>query len=240
MLTPKEMQDLERRAFAAGAEAEALMEEAGRQMAAAVGQFCPVPGSCVAFFGKGHNGGDALVAARVLSEEGWRVLLVPAYSEEEWAPLTALKHAQAGRCETGSLAQIQTWIPPSGSPSVVLDGLLGIGAIGGLKEPVLGACRQINRLRRQSNAQVFALDIPTGLDGETGRADPDAVIADVTLTVGFAKTGLLTDGAEHFVGRLAVLPLAALSAAAGNHDALECPTPALLASVWKRRATGIH
>lgn len=240
MLSPKEMQDLEHRAFAAGAEAESLMEEAGRLMAAAVMQFCPVPGTCLAFFGKGHNGGDALVAARLLSEEGWRVSLVPAYPQGDWAPLTARKNAQAGLCETESLNRIETWSPPSGCPCVVLDGLLGIGAFGNLKEPVAGACRQINRLRREANARVFALDIPTGLDGATGRADVDAVIADITLTVGFVKTGLLADGAEYFVGRLAVLPLAALSAVAPEHDALECATPASLAPVWKRRATGIH
>lgn len=240
MLSPKEMQDLERRAFAAGAEVELLMEEAGQLMAAAVMQFCPSPGRCLAFFGKGHNGGDALVAARVLSEQGWSVSLVPVYPEGDWAPLTARKHAQAGRCNTVSLPEIGTWMPPVGSPCVVLDGLLGIGASGNLREPVGAACRQINRLKNQSNARVFALDIPTGLDGANGRADVDSVVADVTLTVGFAKTGLLTDGAEHFVGRLAILPLNALNSVAPEHDALECATPSSLVPVWNRRANGIH
>lgn len=77
MLNPKEMQSLERHAFAAGANAEEMMEEAGRSMASAVRQFCPFAGICIAFFGKGHNGGDALVTARLLSEEGWRVVLIP-------------------------------------------------------------------------------------------------------------------------------------------------------------------
>lgn len=251
MLSPKEMQELERRAFAAGAEAEALMEEAGRQMAAAVQQFCPRPGWCVAFVGKGHNGGDALVAARVLSEAGWRVALVPVYPEAEWAPLTARKFGQAGRCEIWRRTEVEQWLPPPGTGGAVLDGLLGIGARGELKEPVSGACRQINRLREQADARVFALDIPTGLDGATGAADRDAVVADVTLSVGFAKTGLVADGAERYVGRLAVLPLAALSAAALSaaalsaaagvqYDALECATPASLAPVWKRRSAGVH
>lgn len=240
MLSPQEMQELERRAFAAGAVAETLMEEAGRQMAEAVVQFCPVPGVCVAFLGKGHNGGDALVAARVLSDSGWRVILVPAYPKAEWAPLTARKFAQAGRCEIWSNSEVEHWLPPPGCACVVLDGLLGIGAQGSLKEPVSGACRQINRLREHSAARVFALDVPTGFDSGTGEAYPGAVVADVTLAVGFVKTGLLADDAERFVGRLAILPLTALSEAAQTYDALECATPASLAPLWKRRSAALH
>ena len=239
MLTPREMQELEKRAFAAGAVAEPLMEEAGRLMAAAVVQFCPRPGICVAFFGKGHNGGDALVAARVLSEAGWQTVLVPAFPREEWAPLTARKETQAGRCERWTVAALEQWRPEPGRACVVLDGLLGIGARGVLKEPVAGACQQINRLRARSAARVFALDVPTGLDGGSGEADVHTVVADVTLTVGFAKTGLLADGAEHFVGRLAVLPLEALTRAAGVFESLECATPQSLAPLWRRRQTGI-
>lgn len=240
---PSEMQALERRIFAAGVEPESLMEEAGALMSEAVSQFCPVPGVCVAVFGKGHNGGDALVAARLLSERGWKVLLVPAFPLSEWAPLTALKWRQAGRCETLDADAWRGWRPPAGTPLAVLDGLLGIGAQfaeGGLREPVRTMCRAINKLRDSSNARVFALDIPTGLDGASGRAAADSVVADVTLTVGFVKTGLLADGAERWVGRLAVLPLVALSAAAQDHDPLEVATPAALSALWARRPADMH
>jgi len=240
MLSPREMQELERRVFAGGAEPEALMEEAGRLMAAAVSQFCPRPGTCLAFFGKGHNGGDALVAARVLSEAGWSVFLVPAYPEVEWAPLTARKWSQAGRCDTWSLAQLLKWRPVSGTACVLLDGLLGIGAQGPLKGPVAEMCRRINYLRESSAAMVFALDLPTGLDGATGQADSETVVADVTLTVGFAKVGLVADGATKFVGRMAVMSLEELSAAAGSQDPLECATPRSLAPLWRRRPADAH
>lgn len=240
MLSPREMQELERRVFAGGAKPEALMEEAGRLMAAAVSQFCPRPGTCLTFFGKGHNGGDALVAARVLSEAGWSVFLVPAYPELEWAPLTARKWSQAGRCDTWSFAQLERWRPAPGTACVLLDGLLGIGAQGPLKSPVADMCRQINHLRKLSAAMVFALDLPTGLDGATGHADPDTVVADVTLTVGFAKVGLVADGATNFVGRMAVMPLEELSAAAESYDPLECATPRSLAPVCRRRQADVH
>ena len=115
-----------------------------------------------------------------------------------------------------------------------------MGARPGLPEPVACLCRRLNALRETSTARTFALDIPTGLDGSTGAADPDAIVADVTLTVGFAKTGLLADGAEHWVGRLAVLPLEALRAFAPSRPALEIATPEALASFWPRRPAGLH
>ena len=240
MVTPQQMQALEQGAFAAGANAEALMEEAGHKMAQAVQQFCPVPGRCAAVFGKGHNGGDALVAARFLSEAGWRVDLIPAYPAAQWAPLTARKWDQAGRCETLDPDAFSQWQPAPASPCVLLDGLLGVGARPGLPEPVSRLCRRLNSLRETSAARTFALDLPTGLDGTTGAADPDAVIADVTLTVGFVKTGLLADGAERWVGRLALLRLEALSAFAPAQQPLELATPDALSPFWPRRPADLH
>ena len=240
MVTPSQMQALERAAFAAGASPEALMEEAGRKMAQAVRQFFPAPGHCTAVFGKGHNGGDALVAARFLSEAGWQVDLVPAYPQAEWAPLTARKWEQAGRCETLEPPVFSGWHPPPATPCVLLDGLLGVGARPGLPPPVAALCRRLNALRQTSSARTFALDLPTGLDGASGAADPDAVLADFTLTVGFAKTGLLADGAERWVGRLAVLRLEALEPFAPAQPPLEIGRPEVLAPLWPRRAADLH
>lgn len=240
MITPREMQLIEQRAFAAGATPEMLMESAGGQMADAVRQFCPRTGTCLAVFGKGHNGGDALVTARILSESGWRVILIPAYPEDALAPLTAKKWRQAGLCETRTASDLEHWRTPVGKPCVILDGLLGIGAHGSLREPVRAHCRFINRLRNSTAARVFALDIPSGLDGDTGVADADAVIADVTLCVGFVKSGLLADGAERHVGRLAILSLEALTRFEGQVESLVCATPNSLRSFWKRRPSEMH
>src|SRR6185437_11067932 len=76
------------------------------------------------------------------------------------------------------------------SALIVLDGLLGLGAKHLLREPVRTAAQEINRLRREQNAFVFAVDLPTGLDGDTGEVDPDCVLADCTITIGNAKHGL--------------------------------------------------
>src|SRR6266576_3826775 len=100
----------------------------------------------------------------------------------------------------------------SGSPVVILDGLLGLGAKPPLRDPIRIACRYINQLREKEGAYVFAVDLPTGLDGDSGKTDRDCVIADFTVTIGFAKPGLLADDALNMVGRLEVVQLDELRA----------------------------
>ncbi|MDB6153033.1 MAG: nnr [Chthoniobacteraceae bacterium] len=228
LLTCSEMQALEQRAFSQGITAESLMEEAGEKIAAAVRQFYPGPGRCIVHFGKGHNGGDALVAARHLAAAGWRIEPVPAFEPKQWSPLTAKMFAALG--------------PPvsiGASPMVVLDGLLGIGAGGPLREPIRSAARAINALRLNRNARVFSIDLPTGLNADDGSADADAVRADFTLTIGFAKRGLIADTATPFVGRLAVLPLKELSALADS-DGDTIATAELLAPLLPLRRFDVH
>lgn len=243
MLTVFQMQETERRAFAAGISAETLMEEAGARMTSALLQFSPAAGRCLVVFGKGHNGGDALVCARLLSEAGWRVTLVPAFERPHWAPLTEKKWTQAGLCETqGDPALVENLARTEKGPFLILDGLLGIGARGPLREPVANWCRLLNRWRAHLGARVAALDIPTGLDADTGAADPDALRADWTLTVCCAKPGLVADGAEQNVGRLAVVPLPALMQYAPPMppEAPSIASAERLAPLLPRRSAHIH
>jgi len=192
ILTAAQMVDAERAAFARGESAEGLMEIAGRRMAEFVQQFHPRPGTCRVFAGKGHNGGDVLVAARYLAEAGWRIEIEPVFPTQDLAPLTAKQ-----------LASIPTKTSAAPDyPLVVLDGLLGIGSTGEPREPVASAIRRINQLRRDKAAWVLAADLPSGLSVE----------ADATLTMGFAKSSLLTDEATNFVGRVGIATLPGLQA----------------------------
>ncbi|PYS37877.1 MAG: NAD(P)H-hydrate dehydratase [Acidobacteria bacterium] len=93
------------------------------------------------------------------------------------------------------------------APLVILDGLLGVGAKPPLREPIRAACRSINQLRKTNSAYVFAVDLPTGLESDSGKTDRDCVVADFTVTIGYAKPGLVADDALNYVGRLAVVPL---------------------------------
>lgn len=230
------MRAAEDQAIAEGFNAEVLMEEAGAKIAAAVRQFMPRPGRCVVYFGKGHNGGDALVAARHLGLAGWKIELHAAFPARQWSALTSRKHEE--------LFNACPPVEPVAERSplealMVLDGLLGIGAGGALREPICKAAQEINALRATSNARVFALDLPTGVDADTGTADADAVRADFTLTIGAPKLGLLADAAINHVGRLAVLPLAPLTARLPGSSPVVA-TPASLLPVWPRRSFNLH
>ena len=96
--------------------------------------------------------------------------------------------------------------PPRGL-TLIADGVLGTGSAGELSGAVRAACEEMNRLREVTGAMVAALDVPTGLDAETGSAAAGAIRADLTIAFGFPKTGHCVDGAENWCGRLAVVPL---------------------------------
>ncbi len=206
ILNSAQMRDAEEAAFARGIEVETLMDEAGVGIARAVRKFFPHPGTCFVYAGKGHNGGDALVAAEHLKRAGWKIDLHLAFPESECGELTRKKLQTLHRHPAEGTR--------AGSPchTIVLDGLLGLGADRLLREPIRAAAREINQLRHAHNAFVFAVDLPTGLDADSGEVDPeDCVIADFTIAIGFAKHGLIVDPVLDFVGRIEVVPLVDLA-----------------------------
>ncbi len=206
ILNSAQMRDAEEAAFARGIEVETLMDEAGVGIARAVRKFFPHPGTCFVYAGKGHNGGDALVAAEHLKRAGWKIDLHLAFPESECGELTRKK------LQTLHRHPAEGTRPGSPCHTIVLDGLLGLGADRLLREPIRAAAREINQLRHAHNAFVFAVDLPTGLDADSGEVDPeDCVIADFTITIGFAKHGLIVDPALDFVGRIDVVPLVDLA-----------------------------
>ncbi len=201
VVSSAEMRAEENAAFARGVSAEALMDEAGAGIARIVRRFFPRPSRCLAFAGKGNNGGDAVVAAAHLKRAGWHTDVCLAYAEAECGELLRKKIAQFR--ETAMVA-------PNDNVSgqlIVLDGLLGLGSRPPLRDPITKLTREINRLRYDSSAYVFSVDLPSGLDGDSGKVDPDCVVADFTITIGAAKHGLLADHATSFIGRLEVVSL---------------------------------
>jgi NAD(P)H-hydrate epimerase len=211
-----EMRRLEQAAFAGGATPEGLMDRAGAAIGRAIARRHPRPGTAIAFIGKGNNGGDALVALAVLGELGWRIRVRRAVDEIEMGVLPRRKlRALAGRLDERSA------IDPG--PLVVLDGLLGIGARGPVRAPLDRLAAEIGRLRDERGAHVVAVDIPSGVDGDSGERHPGAVRAELTLTVGVAKRGLLEPAAASHVGRIEVIPLDELAAPGGGELRLITP-----------------
>jgi ADP-dependent NAD(P)H-hydrate dehydratase / NAD(P)H-hydrate epimerase len=237
IVTCRQMQQCEEAAFARGGSAAALMEEAGRGIANVVRQFAPRAGSLVLFLGKGNNAGDALVAARELVADGWQLYARLSCAPEAMKELPR-RHLAVLRSFVRILEDATTFEFPAG-PIVSLDGLLGIGAKGPLKPELQRMAREMNTLRAQRHAMTIAMDLPSGLDGDHGDASEDAVEADVTAVVAQIKAGLLEDGADHYVGRIALVPLTELAKAKGDERA-DVLTPQLLRSWLPRRANDMH
>src|SRR5437764_2367356 len=200
------MRAAEESAVARGVTIETLMDQAGAGVACAVRQFFPKPARCIVFAGKGHNGGDALVAAEQLQRIGWKIDVRLPFAEKDCSELTQTHLKPLREAATKSADTTER-----GTHLIILDGLLGTGAKSFLREPLRTTARDINRLRREENAFVFAVDVPTGLDADSGENDPeDSVVADFTLTIGFAKHGLIVDSALNFFRRIQIVPLPGL------------------------------
>ncbi len=189
----------------------ALMETAGRGAADAIERsFGPVAGrALLVLAGRGNNGGDGLVVARVLAARGAAVRVVTLASEDRATEDTArnlrlfrdlAEHDDRLRLDRfEDIRQLAAANPPD----LVVDALLGIGVTEPLREPIGAISRWING----QPAPVVALDVPTGLDSDTGRAAPDAVRAALTVTMAARKTGLLfNDGPAH-AGRVEVVDI---------------------------------
>ena len=231
VVTSAGMRAAEEAAFNRGVSAETLMAEAAAGIARTVVRFFPVPGRCILFAGKGNNAGDAFAAAKLLHDRGWQIEWRSFFADGELSELALEKlrslraalEGDASAVAAGLKASMEGDAPSSSggargddralpSRTVILDGLLGLGAKRPLRDPIRTACRQINQLRTEHNAFVFAIDLPTGLEGDSGATDEDCVIADVTVTIGCAKRGLVVDTALRHVGRLEVVELPGLAA----------------------------
>jgi NAD(P)H-hydrate epimerase len=201
------MRASEEAAFANGVQVEALMNNAGAGVAQAVTKFFNKPGRCIIFAGKGHNAGDALFAAQCLAMAGWKIEVRLAFEEADCSELTRKKLEDLRAADSWERRPADERLAESQCHTIILDGLLGVGAKPPLREPIRGACRDINQLRKTKRAYVFAVDLPTGLDTDSGKPDRDCVVADFTVTIGYAKPGLVVDSAASYVGRIELVPL---------------------------------
>jgi hydroxyethylthiazole kinase-like uncharacterized protein yjeF len=154
-------------------------------------------GRVVVLAGSGDNGGDALYAAARLAGRGARVIAVSAGSrlhQAAAAELTArggrvIPAEPGGTAEPGVTAAAQAAI---GAADLIIDGLTGIGGRGGLRGPAIQLA-QLTARARAEGAVVVAVDLPSGVDADTGELHGDAIAADVTVTFGTFKPGLLID-----------------------------------------------
>ncbi|WP_046507174.1 bifunctional ADP-dependent NAD(P)H-hydrate dehydratase/NAD(P)H-hydrate epimerase [Streptomyces odonnellii] len=196
----------------------------------------------VVLVGSGDNGGDALYAGARLARRGAgvvAVLLAPGRAHA--GGLAALLRAG------GRVADDASGVPASGVPAgadLVLDGITGIGGHGGLRADAA----RVARAARESGAVVVAVDLPSGVEADSGEVAGEAVRADVTVTFGTYKPGLLIDPAREHAGavRLVDIGLGPRLPAVPEFEALQhadvarlLPVPTAESDKYRRGVVGI-
>jgi ADP-dependent NAD(P)H-hydrate dehydratase / NAD(P)H-hydrate epimerase len=206
LVTSDQMRAIEAQAFAAGTTQAELMETAGRHVAEAVARRLGGARAkrILVLVGPGNNGGDGLVAARYLYEEeaDVRVLLLaprPANDPnliavlERDIDLTELDEAGAMHLVANNLQRCDA----------VIDAVLGTGR----QRPLDGVTARVFDALRDRRCPLFAVDLPTGVNADTGAVDPHAQQADVTLTLGYSKLGLHLLPGSGYAGEVEVLDI---------------------------------
>jgi hydroxyethylthiazole kinase-like uncharacterized protein yjeF len=174
-----------------------LMERAGAglaRVAAAVAR----PGPVRVVVGKGNNGGDGLVVARLLREDGYAVDVLAAGRLEELRgdPRANLERLPGPPPEPFVGERLD-------GSGVVVDALLGTGFEGSPREPLTGAIAAINA----QDAPVVACDVPSGVNASTGEVEGEAVHAAATATFHGSKIGLHVDPGKGHAGRVEIVEI---------------------------------
>lgn len=178
LITTEQMHAADRATIAAGTSGAELMENAGAACVRAIVERV-TPGPTLVLCGPGNNGGDGFVVARLLQTRGWPVTVALLGAREDLAGDAA---AMAARWH-GEDCPLED-VSPDGA-ELVVDALLGAG----LSRPLDGAAARLVEAVNAAGATVCAVDIPSGVDGDTGEVRGCAVQADFTVTFFCRKPG---------------------------------------------------
>jgi ADP-dependent NAD(P)H-hydrate dehydratase / NAD(P)H-hydrate epimerase len=200
-ITSSQMRALEINAQYFGMSLLQLMENAGRSIAQQTIARFEKNRQAVIFCGLGGNGGDGFVAARHLLATDFEVTVILVGKARDITHESALVNwnvLQSLQGEATLIEALDSALIPKISAGVVIDALLGTGTKGKLKPPISKAVDYMNSL----NACRIAVDVPTGIDSDTGEVLGTAVKADLTVTFHKAKTGL--EKAKKYTGEVVV------------------------------------
>lgn len=197
VVTPKQMSHIESLAYKEGFSESDFMEEAGSGVALVVQDYVErydLDRVAVLLCGKGNNGGDAYVAGVHLLHMDYEVFAIQPNSIGDWSPLCRQNYERFMTEGGRSLSNLND-LPSRG---VVIDGFFGTGFRGAIAEPYASIIEHVNR----SRLPVIAVDIPSGLNGETGIVENLAIIATETAFLGLPKVGFFLNSGWDHVGKL--------------------------------------
>lgn len=193
LYTANQIREIERNAIEhLGVPGIELMRRAGKAAFDVLRQQWPAIDSVTVFCGGGNNGGDGYVVARLALQVGFRVVLM-SMVDADTLKNDAYTAYQDFLAAGGQVHAFDESIAVDG---VIVDALLGTGLNREVNSRYAAAIGLINR----TNAAVLAIDVPSGLNADTGAVMGDCVRADVTMTFIARKTGLFTGQAADYVG----------------------------------------
>lgn len=201
VISSQQMANIETQAYRDGASDEDFMEEAGIGVASVVHDFSiknKLTKHIILVCGKGNNAGDAYVAGIHLLKKGYEVFALQIVPISKCSSLCQKNHNRF--LSEGGLSRLVGSIEEIGLPSegLIIDGIFGTGFSGEVKEPFSSIIDILNR----SHLPIIAVDIPSGLNGNTGLAEGSVIKATETAFLGLPKLGFfLRDGWNH-VGKL--------------------------------------
>ncbi len=231
ILSVEQMRQVEQSAAKLGLPASVLMGNAGKAVAEEVRRLLGNIDrqAILILIGPGNNGGDGLVAARYLHDWGAKVSL---YLPGKRAPDTNLELVRqrnivcVDAIDDGNLNRLEELLS---SAAAVVDALFGTGANRPLGGAFVSTLERVTKAKEQRpGIRLIALDLPSGLNADTGLVDPACLYIDNTITLGFAKPGLFNASGAGRVGRLSIVDIGLPSSLA---DAV---TTELLDDTWVR------
>ncbi|MGD9570283.1 MAG: NAD(P)H-hydrate dehydratase [Thermoleophilia bacterium] len=208
-----------------------LMERAGLAASREILAAYPSRGRAVIAVGRGNNGGDGMVVARHLAEAGWVVACVSATGEGPATPDAALMTGIAATIGIGVTVPDDPGVP--WDDAVLVDALLGTGATGAPREAEAGLIARI----AEAGGPVVALDVPSGVDADTGRVEGAAVRAALTVTFHGDMPGLRVAPGAARAGRVVVADIGIPSAVATPAAAWASSAGTLAAAPHKAAAS---
>jgi len=249
LVTAEEMRRIERESDARGVTYAIMMENAGRSVADAIRQRLDVAEKrVVVLVGPGNNGGDGLVAARHLHDAGARLacyLWKRAVEEDENYRLIQERSIPCPRAEDDEeLAELRQLLTQA---DVIIDALLGTGIarpIEGTLKSILGLLREVRASRSVPpsglpSPYLVAVDVPTGLNVDTGALDPATVPCDLTVTFAHPKRGQYLFPGAGAVGELVVADIGTPPELSADIKA-EVATPELVRRLLPERPLNAH
>ena len=230
LCTVDQVRSLEQGEIASGRSGQVLMESAGRAAFRVLRQRWPRAQCIAVYCGTGNNGGDGYVLARIASSCGLSVRLVSLGTAT--TPEARLAEQEALSVGLIPESHSQTILQET---EVVVDALLGIGVSGNLREPLASIVDDIN----QYGGACLALDIPSGLNADTGAPLGSAVSADVTVTFIRNKPGLVTGRGVDYAGEVVIEDLRVSEESSARVRALQ-PWGFRISESWVRQVLPVR